>query len=42
MSSPTKQTRIIRKNKKKKQGTKRKAADRNHGTTPKFPIHSEK
>lgn len=41
MASNTKQTRIIRKNKKKKVGTRRKAEDRNKGTTPKFAIHQD-
>jgi hypothetical protein len=39
MGSKTKKTRIIRKNKVKAAGKKRKAANRNKGTTPKFAIH---
>jgi len=41
VGSKTKKTRTIRKNKLKKQGAKRKANDRNKGTTPKFSIHPE-
>ena len=39
MASNTKQLRVIRKNKKKAMGKKRKAANKNKGTTPKFAIH---
>ncbi len=39
MVSRTRITRNKRDNKKKKMGTKRKAANRNKGTTPKFKIH---
>ena len=42
MASNTKQTKIIRKNKRKKAGAKRKAENRNKGTTPKFAIHPDK
>ena len=42
MASNTKQTKVIRKNKKKKMGAKRKAENRNKGTTPKFSVHPEK
>ncbi|MBP9674990.1 MAG: hypothetical protein KBD63_07835 [Bacteriovoracaceae bacterium] len=39
MVSKTKATKARRKNKKSKVGTKRKAANRNKGSTPKFPIN---
>lgn len=39
MVSNTRITKIKRANKKKKMGTRRKAANRNKGTTPKFKIH---
>jgi hypothetical protein len=42
MASNTTQTRIIRKTKTKKQGSKRKNANENKGSTPKFAIHQEK
>jgi hypothetical protein len=41
MVSRTKVTKRRRANKKKKMGAKRKATDRNVGTTPKFKIHEE-
>ena len=41
MSSNTTQTRIRRKLKRKKAGAKRKNANENKGTTPKFAIHPE-
>lgn len=39
MASCTKRTEGIRKRKAKTNGSKRKAADRNKGTTPKFAVH---
>ena len=42
MGSLTKKTRIRRSNKKTAAGKKRKAKDRNHGSTPKFAVHEEK
>jgi hypothetical protein len=39
MASRTAITETRRKNKKKASGAKRKAANRNKGTTPKFEIH---
>jgi len=42
MVSNTAVTRLRRENKKVKSGARRKAKDRNKGTTPKFPIHEEK
>jgi len=42
MASNTKQLKAIRKNKKTKMGTRRKAANRNKGTTPKFAVHQNK
>lgn len=42
MGSKTKQTRIIRKNKEASTGKRRKAANKNKGTTPKFAIHEKK
>lgn len=42
MVSSTKQTTIVRKNKTKKSGAKRKAANKNKGTTPKFEVHLKK
>ena len=41
MGSKTMQTRTIRANKEKKQGRKRKNANKNHGTTPKFAVHQK-
>lgn len=42
MVSNTRITKTKRANKRKKQGQKRKAANRNKGTTPKFAIHLDK
>ena len=42
MVSNTGSTRIKRENKKAKSGKKRKANNRNKGTTPKFSVHVEK
>ena len=42
MASNTTQTRIQRKLKKKKMGAKRKHANENHGSTPKFAVHPDK
>ena len=42
MVSNTRVTKIKRANRKKKQGQRRKAENRNKGTTPKFSIHPEK
>jgi hypothetical protein len=42
MVSRTRVTKNKRANKKKNSGAKRKAADRNKGTTPKFAIHPAK
>ncbi|MDH5582203.1 MAG: hypothetical protein OEY33_09890 [Bdellovibrionales bacterium] len=42
MVSRTAVTENRRKNKRVKAGQKRKAKDRNKGTTPKFPIHEDK
>lgn len=42
MASRTMQTRCRRRLKLKKMGKKRKAANRNKGTTPKFSIHPDK
>ncbi|MBT4792757.1 MAG: hypothetical protein HON90_14375 [Halobacteriovoraceae bacterium] len=42
MSSNTTQTRTKRRMKKKKSGAKRKHANENKGTTPKFAIHPDK
>ena len=42
MVSNTAVTRNRRRNKLKKMGAKRKAENRNKGTTPKFSIHPEK
>jgi len=42
MVSKTAVTESKRKNKKSKTGKKRKAKNRNKGTTPKFSIHEEK
>ena len=42
MGSLTKQLRRIRNTKKTKMGQKRKAKDRNQGSTPKFAIHEDK
>ncbi len=39
MVSRTKVTTTRRENKKKAMGAKRKASNKNKGTTPKFPIH---
>lgn len=39
MASRTKKTESVRKRKAKTSGSKRKAADRNKGTTPKFAVH---
>jgi hypothetical protein len=39
MASPTKRTNLIRNTKKKNQGQRRKKANRNKGTTPKFAVH---
>ncbi len=41
MSSRTKKTECIRRNKKQKNGATRKAKERNKGTTPKFSIHPQ-
>lgn len=40
MASNTQETRYKRKLRRKKMGKDRKAQLRNHGTTPKFPIHT--
>ena len=42
MASNTTQTRKIRKQKTKRAGAKRKSANENKGTTPKFAIHPDK
>jgi hypothetical protein len=42
MASNTTQTRTIRKKKLKKSGSKRKHANENKGSTPKFAIHPDK
>lgn len=42
MVSNTRISKIKRARKTQKAGQKRKAANRNHGTTPKFAIHVEK
>ena len=42
MGSKTLKTKRIRKNKLKASGKKRKNANENKGTTPKFPIHKDK
>ncbi|WP_267890245.1 hypothetical protein [Halobacteriovorax marinus] len=42
MVSNTRITKTRRANKKVKAGAKRKAANRNKGTTPKFAIHQDK
>ncbi len=42
MVSNTKITETVRARKKQKSGAKRKAANRNKGTTPKFAIHAAK
>ena len=42
MVSNTRITKTRRSNKKVKAGSRRKAANRNKGTTPKFAIHQEK
>ncbi len=42
MASRTKETETKRSNKLKKSGAKRKKANRNKGTTPKFAVHQEK
>ena len=42
MVSNTAMTRVKRSNKLKKAGKRRKAANNNKGTTPKFSIHPEK
>ncbi len=41
MASSTKQTTLIRKTKKAKQGKRRKTEERNKGTTPKFAVHTK-
>ncbi len=41
MASLTKQTKKVRRNKKKKAGAKRKKQLETKGTTPKFPIHPQ-
>lgn len=40
MASYTKETRFKRKLRRKKMGVARKAKLRNHGTTPKFAVHT--
>lgn len=41
MASATKHTRLVRNKKKRTQGKRRKAKNRNKGSTPKFAVHQK-